>query len=258
MAFGYSARGTDGNDTLYASETQNSRLEGGAGDDTYYVYHREDKIVEFNGEGGGIDNVHSTVTWALGVNLENLYLEGSANIGGAGNDGDNILVGNSGKNSLRGGAGSDTIDGGAGDDVISGGSGHDFLTGGAGADKFIFDASLTSGNSDNITDFQVGIDKIVLDSSIFGVFNNSTPIYNGYAQLVDGTGVDNHFVLRPGSEASQKGAPTIIYDSTSGNISFDADGTAGAGKAVVFAHLDTKPVELHADDFLVYTAPLYA
>ncbi|KQO76536.1 calcium-binding protein [Methylobacterium sp. Leaf88] len=258
MAFGYFDRGTDGDDVLYASLTQASRLEGGAGDDTYYVYHRDDKTVEFNGEGGGIDNVHSTVTWALGVNLENLYLEGSANIGGSGNDGDNIIVGNSGMNSLRGGAGSDTIDGGAGDDVISGGSGRDVLTGGAGADKFIFDASLTSGNLDHITDFQVGLDKIVLDSSIFGVFNNSTPIYNGYAQLVDGTGVDNHLILRPGNEISQKGAPTIIYDSTSGNVSFDADGTAGAGKAVVFATLDTKPVELHADDFLVYTAPLYA
>lgn len=91
MAFGYSARGTDDADTLSASLTDVSRLEGGAGDDTYWVYHRDDKIVEFNGEGGGIDNVHSTVTCALGVNLENPYLEGTANIGGSGNDGDNII-----------------------------------------------------------------------------------------------------------------------------------------------------------------------
>lgn len=238
---------------MSASLTDVSRLEGGAGDDTYWVYHRDDKIVEFNSEGGGIDNVHSTVTWALGVNLENLYLEGNANIGGSGNDGDNILVGNSGWNSLRGGAGNDTIDGGAGDDVISGGSGNDTLTGGTGADKFVFDATLTSGNADHITDFEVGVDKIVLSSSVFGVFSNSTPIYNGYSQLVDGAAADNHFILRPGAETSQKGAPTIIYDSTSGDISFDADGTAGAGKAVVFAHLDTKPVELHADDFLIFT-----
>jgi Ca2+-binding RTX toxin-like protein len=252
MAFGYSARGTDGDDILSASLTDVSRLEGGAGDDTYYVFHRDDKIVEFNGEGGGIDNVHSTVTWALGVNLENLYLEGTANIGGSGNDSDNILVGNSGWNSLFGGAGNDTIDGGAGDDVISGGSGHDILTGGTGADKFVFDAALTSGNSDHITDFQVGVDKIVLSSSVFGLFSNSTPISNGYSQLVDGAGANNHFLQLPGAETSQKGTPTIIYNSATGDISFDADGTAGASKAVVFAHLDTKPIELHADDFLIY------
>lgn len=252
MAFGFFGRGTDGDDVLYGSQTEISRLEGGAGDDTYYVYNRDDKIVEFNGEGGGIDNVHSFVTWALGVNLENLYLEGTANIGGSGNDGDNILVGNSGMNSLRGGAGNDTIDGRGGDDVITGGSGLDQLTGGAGADKFIFDATLTSGNKDSITDFQVGVDKIVLSSSIFGVFSNSTPLSNGYSQLVDGTGADNHFVLKSSGETSPKGTPTIIYDSETGNLSFDADGTAGAGKAVVFAHLDTKPAELTANDFLVY------
>jgi Ca2+-binding RTX toxin-like protein len=39
--------------------------------------------------------------------------------------------------------------------------GNDTLTGGIGADKFIYSANFNNGN-DTVTDFEVGIDKIVL------------------------------------------------------------------------------------------------
>jgi serralysin len=73
----------------------------------------------------GIDTVHSSISWTLGTNLENLTLTGTAAINGKGNELDNILIGNSAKNTLEGGAGNDTLDGGAGVDKLIGGTGDD-------------------------------------------------------------------------------------------------------------------------------------
>lgn len=55
--------------------------------------------------------------------------------------------------------GADTIMGGSGDDFILGGQGSDVLTGGAGSDTFAF--SIWDGH-DRITDFQSGVDRIML------------------------------------------------------------------------------------------------
>jgi subtilisin-like proprotein convertase family protein len=81
--------------------------------------------------------------------------------GGRGNDG---LAGGDGNDSLYGGAGDDRLFGGAGDDRLVGGTGRDALTGNAGVDYFVFqtaaDSPVGSGR-DVITDFEVGIDKIV-------------------------------------------------------------------------------------------------
>ena len=60
---------------------------------------------------------------------------------------------------LIGTDGDDILTGGANDDVLDGGLGSDTYTGGAGADEFVF--GLGQG-IDVITDFEVGIDTIVL------------------------------------------------------------------------------------------------
>lgn len=78
--------------------------------------------------------------------------------GGAGND---ILRGGGGADQLQGGAGNDVLDGGAGNDELNGGNGDDTLSGGAGRDSFIFTGRNTG--RDTITDFEGGIDRIVLD-----------------------------------------------------------------------------------------------
>ena len=98
-------------------------MAGGKGNDTYYVDNAGDVVVESANEGA--DTVHSSVTFALGENIENLRLTGSAALDGTGNALANILSGNSGVNLLEGFAGNDTLDGGAAADRLQGGAGDD-------------------------------------------------------------------------------------------------------------------------------------
>lgn len=98
-------------------------LEGGAGDDTY-VADADDWLVE--AEDGGWDTVRTEVDGqVLGDSFEALVLDGSADLSGHGNAGDNDLVGNSGNNLLEGGAGEDYLAGWRGDDTLRGGADWD-------------------------------------------------------------------------------------------------------------------------------------
>lgn len=107
-------------------------MKGGRGDDTYKVDNASDTIWEAAGE--GIDNIHTSVSYVLPENVENLYLVGNGAINGGGNDADNLLIGNGANNVLSGGGGYDTLDGSAGDDRLEGGLGNDILIGGLGQD----------------------------------------------------------------------------------------------------------------------------
>src|SRR5439155_8014079 len=97
-------------------------MAGGAGNDTYIVDDSGDSVIENAYEGN--DTVVSSVSYTLGANLENLTLAGSADLSGAGNALNNVLLGNAGGNTLSGGAGDDYLDGGAGNDLLSGGPGN--------------------------------------------------------------------------------------------------------------------------------------
>ncbi|MBL0167826.1 MAG: hypothetical protein IPP85_12125 [Propionivibrio sp.] len=81
-------------------------LSGGAGNDTYVVDDVGDLVTENLNE--GTDLVQSSITYALGANVENLTLTGTSAINGTGNVLNNVLTGNSAANTLTGGAGNDT------------------------------------------------------------------------------------------------------------------------------------------------------
>lgn len=93
-------------------------------------------------------------------------------VGGRGDDvligrgGDDLLNAGGRNDALFGGRGADRLSGGSGDDMLQGGQGTDSLTGGAGADVFVFDR-LSGGKArnkaDQITDFEIGIDKILIE-----------------------------------------------------------------------------------------------
>ncbi|WP_340587501.1 Ig-like domain-containing protein [Erythrobacter alti] len=80
----------------------------------------------------------------------------------SGDNGNDFIDGGAGIDLLEGGKGNDILLGGAGDDVIVGGKGSDIMTGGQGADIFIIDGPDKSRDSDTITDFEVGVDKLYL------------------------------------------------------------------------------------------------
>ena len=88
---------------------------GGGGNDTYIVDNAADAVVESAGE--GVDQVFSSVSYALTDNVENLTLTGAATLDGTGNILDNAITGNSAANVLDGGLGADVLTGGAGDDT---------------------------------------------------------------------------------------------------------------------------------------------
>ena len=81
-------------------------------------------------------------------------------LGGAGSD---ILSGNNGDDTLIGGNGFDVLSGGEGNDFLQGDEDSNILFGGEGADIFVIGENTSANNT--ISDFEVGIDKIQLDSS---------------------------------------------------------------------------------------------
>lgn len=112
-------RGGAGSDTLIGNAgddlldggTGSDMMYGGLGDDVYIVDDTADAVIERADE--GTDTVHSTVSYVLGANVENLNLTGTSAINGTGNKLDNVLTGNDASNTLLGGAGDDLLLGGS-------------------------------------------------------------------------------------------------------------------------------------------------
>ncbi|WP_262270271.1 hypothetical protein [Microvirga yunnanensis] len=127
------------------------RMAGGTGDDTYVVDSETDSVTEAINE--GTDLVRASISYALGVNLDNLWLTGDADLAGTGNDLANRITGNAGSNVLDGRAGADVLAGGRGDDVYIVDHQNDLVTEAAdeGSDTVLASVSHTlGGNVENL------------------------------------------------------------------------------------------------------------
>ncbi len=133
-------------------------------------------------------------------------------------------------------AGADTLTGGGGSDLLDGGLAADTLTGNAGEDSFRFSTELGAGNVDRITDFNVANDTILLDSLTFASVGGDGALALG-ALYGSAAGVAH--------DADDR----IIYDTDSGALSYDADGS-GQAAAIQFAQLSTN-LNLSSADFVV-------
>lgn len=155
--------------------------------------------------------------------------------GGRGND---TIVGNGTGNLLTGNAGDDVLQGASGNDTLNGGAGHDLMTGGSGADSFIFQTTVTTANWDSIRDFDHVDDTVRLSKSIFSVLPAGQLAASAFKDIGD-----------PGAfvDASDR----VLYDSETGALFYDRDGSGSKYHAVQFASLTTHPANIDHTDFLV-------
>ncbi len=138
--------------------------------------------VEFNGsiinsgliEGGDTENGQLAIDLSGVVNAVEVINSGEieGNVIGSensdlfdstGGEVDGVVLGGAGDDTLIGGDEDDMLHGGAGDDLLNGGLGDNNLVGGAGADQFV----LAIGGTNIIGDFEVGIDRFLLDDLTF-------------------------------------------------------------------------------------------
>ena len=184
-------------------------LTGSAGNDTYIVNNAGTMIVEGTGQGTN-DRVAASVSFTLAGddNIERLTTTSSGGTGAI------TLTGNSLIQTITGNAGANRINGAAGSDT---------LTGLGGADVFVFNAPTGSTNVDEVTDYSVAADTIELRSA--GFAGLGLGVLTGAAFRLNSTGL------------AEDSSDRIIYNSATGDVFFDADGT-GATARIRFADLD--------------------
>ena len=229
----------NGGDDLLNGGVGNDIIEGGGGEDIINGGSGNDQVS--GGAGQDTINGHSGDDVLDGDAGNDLIRGGSGNdivFGGDDDDvirgqaGDDTLFGENGNDNIKGhdgndilngGDGTDTLSGGNDDDVLNGGLDADILKGNAGSDRFEFDSALGGGNIDEIRDFEVGIDLIGLGLVVF-----TSP------DLADGLDANEFEIGAAATTADTR----IIYDDTTGALSYDADGN-GAGASEQFATLGT-------------------
>jgi Ca2+-binding RTX toxin-like protein len=197
--------GNNGNNILRGGGGADFIL-GFGGDDTYYVASGTETFLENAGQGRDTILTEFSHTLAAGSEIEILS---------AMSYGDTFAI------NLTGNEFGNEIYGNAGANVLNGMGGNDILQGNGGADTFAFTTALGAGNVDRILDFATGVDKVGLDDAIFSGIG--TP------------GAFNANAFFAGT-AAHDADDRIIYDASTGNLFYDADGN-GAGAQVLFATL---------------------
>ncbi|AEG93875.1 Conserved hypothetical protein [Ramlibacter tataouinensis TTB310] len=195
-------------DNVLTGNSAANVLVGGQGNDTYFI-GSGDTVTETAGE--GIDTVMSSVTYTLGLHVENLTLTGANAINGTGNELDNILAGNSAANVLTGGKGNDTYIVSAGDTVVE--------AAGEGDDTVRADVSYSIATSANVENLVLTATAALnatgnaLNNVIVGSAGNNTIDGGAGADTMSGgLGDDTYTVDNAGDvvvESAGKGTDTI-------------------------------------------------
>jgi Ca2+-binding RTX toxin-like protein len=184
VLFGYGGDdllfGEMGNDTLIGGAGADL-LDGGEGFDTAsYASSTSSVYVNLAANTGAYGDAQgdtfNSIEKVIGSNYTDVLVANDAGV---------VFEGGAGHDYLTGGAGVDNLIGGAGDDTLQGGDNLDVLTGGSGADHFVF---TRNDGPDVITDFQQGVDKIVLQG--FTVHNHGAFGFDG--ELWTGTEVPRY------------------------------------------------------------------
>jgi Ca2+-binding RTX toxin-like protein len=245
--------GGNGDDLIFGDEGSNpdvsgngvDTLTGGAGNDTFVIEHviwgKSDVIT------GGDDNdtlVFAECLTQASSSTGTLVID-AKKVTGIENfviDDDPLTAGNGTVNHLgldvskyntavtiSGNDGTNTLVGGSANDTITGNQGADLLTGGKGADSFVFNDTASA---DTISDFVSGTDKLVFSDAAFNL------------GLDEGNGGSAPTAFTAGILESVAGGVLTTanarfgFDSSTGDLYYDANGSAAGGAGpVVIAHL---------------------
>src|SRR5687768_6221681 len=214
--------GTAGHDTL-EDTTASDTINGFAGNDTINGGRGGTDVVD---GGDGRDSVQfMTATSAVFVD----FVAGTVTGGGSGTTSftniEKVVTGDF-NDRLTGDGAAQNLTARAGMDTLWGAGGFDTLWGGAGADTFIF-RETGSANADNIGDWTSGSDTLLLDGAVMTALGASGDFTTGDARFwASSTGT------------AQDADDRIIYNSTTRQIFYDADGN-GSGAAQLIATLQT-------------------
>ena len=235
-----SLTGGAGNDTLTGGGGDDS-LTGGLGNDTFNVDAGSDTVTDLTtgdvlkvSSGATVTAVDVSAFVATSATTNAGTVSIHAKETGAVINLSQVVGGSSGYTLLGGNAG-DTLIGGGSADRLIGGDGKDVLTGGNGSDTFVFNFLPTSNTGfDTITDFVNGTDRLEFAKSVFASLDNLTSA--------------RAFVV--GSQAATEDQH-LIYNRTSGMLSYDADGSGLVHAAVAIALIGTTShPDLAAGDFV--------
>jgi len=240
--------GETGNDTLYGYQSDN--LNGGSGDDAYYIYSSSASVTE--AAGAGTDTVWLSAPFYsvpdnveyLRLNIDRSWVSATTRITVFGNGENNwIGVGDTLFSGLlttapalvdvRGGVGNDTLNGGFGDSLLMGedgddwlapggwtasrgiagfASGNDTLLGGAGND------TLRASNGVDLLTGGEGKDSFLFDLVTVGVRNGNLnyPYLVGTTRITDFTPGQDSLVLR-GTNLTAQQVADRFQDDTGAN-----------------------------------------
>ena len=202
-------------------------MAGNGGNDTYIVNNAADTISEVAGDGIA-DRMLTTVSYVMNAaaNVEFLETTNAAGTGAINMTGSSIAQ---------------TLTGNAGANVLDGKLGNDTLVGGAGADVYVFSTTGGATNTDAIIGFVVADDQIELNTSVFTTLTTISGAVNSLSQL-------NASAFAANATGVATSADTrIIYNTTTGALSYDSNGNVAGGTAFQFATLTGAPVITAAD-----------
>ena len=214
-------------DRLIEGSSKADNIIGGTGNDTIVGFEGADTLEGNSGNDSMIGNDSNDVLF--GQNGDDT-LEGSSD-----ND---FLFGQNGNDEMNGGPGNDLLNGGPGNDLLNSGPGNDILTGGLGIDNFVFatnqEFNFNDVGIDEITDFVVGQDKIVLDRTTFTAINN-----------------DIEFATVTSNIDAAISDALIVYNTNNSQLLYNSNGSGnGFGDGRQFATLSNQ-VLLEVGDFMI-------
>lgn len=264
--------GGDGADSLLATTI------AGATAPAYFIIAGSDSLGEDTTT--GIDTINAN------AGNDTIITGGGGSVVSA-SKGNDSIIGGAGNDSFLGGSGTDIMTGGDGSDSLQGWRDNDTLTGGAGADYFIYAAgaftstvfntvvndaiiapvavtsvaSATSIGLDSITDFQPGVDKIVLDGAVTTVPGFTDPV--GLFTALSATQPVGVAIINVTATAAtsiraiaDNSSGLLVYNKADGSLWYNSDATVSAVAPAVpacvqFLWLQPGLSNLASNDFLI-------